>query len=590
VFLLIHANSISYTSVPKFLSCIERALPDEDAEAAARFAIDTNPQNAIHSTPLGLPALGDDKLRLALSIRRQWKAGETLTVAFTHTESLGNPEAIISKVKEYANIWTEYANIKFDFNPPDPATATIRVSFVPDGGHNSLVGTDAKSDKYKGEPTMNLDPKELNRYLLRTDPERFRQIVLHEFGHALGCIHEHQQPDARIQWDTDYLYKHLAKPPNEWDEEKVNFNIINHYKKDSPEEGRIDSTPYDKTSIMQYFFGPEYTKDGFSMPGGKNLSQRDKEFIATMYPYPTSLDTGIIRYARDRVRDTASRVGSAIGRLFHRVTVPFSEVRPSAGQQKGSPSILLGVNSINAAQNAALRLSCDLVEVTPGGAIIGLGGGTDDKQETQESFGCAWLKVPSENKDFQSGSITVTAKDAGSQFEYLPRHMSRKVKFDRTYSSIPKVTVWLHAIDSEANASCEFNLLATDVSTTGFTLHFYSTWRAKLRTLGATWLAHSADRVDICTGSFSTEDLPTPSGRPDAFNTATQKFEGVEFAKPPKVFMAFSQFEAESGNNRVLVSLEDITKEKMTWHINAWDNTALNVARVSFIALGEGAE
>jgi hypothetical protein len=588
VFLLIHANSISYISVPKFLSCIERALPDEDAEAAARFAIDTNPQNAIHSTPLGLPALGDDKLRLALSIRRQWKAGQTLTVAFSHTESLGNPEAIISKVKEYANIWTEYANIKFDFNPPDPTTAIIRVSFIPNGGHNSLVGTDAKSDKYKGEPTMNLDPLEINRSLLKTKPERFRQIVLHEFGHALGCIHEHQQPNARIQWNKEYLYKLFAGRPNYWDKKKVDFNIINHYEKDSPEEGRIDATPYDKTSIMQYFFGPDYTKDGFSMPGGLNLSQKDKEFIATMYSYPTRLDTGIIRYAREKTKGAAGRIGSAIGRLFRRVTVPFQDTRPSAGQQHASPSILLGVNWVNAAQNAAIRLSCDLVEVTPEGATIKLDAGADDKEETQESFGCAWLKVPSENKDFQSGTVSVAAKDVGAQLEYLPRHTSRKVKFDLAYSAIPKVTVWLHAIDSEANAPCEFNLLATDVSTTGFTLHFYSTWRAKLRTLGATWVAHSADRVDVCTGSFSTEDLPT--GRPAAFNTATQKFEGIEFAKPPKVFMALSQFEAEKGDNRVLVSLEDITKEKMTWHINTWDNTALDVARVSFIALGEMAE
>lgn len=76
------------------------------------------------------------------------------------------------------------------------------------------------------KPTMNLDPEEINLFTLQNKPDRFRQIVLHEFGHAIGCIHEHQQPNAHINSNRDYLYTKLAEKPNKWDKDKVDFNTV----------------------------------------------------------------------------------------------------------------------------------------------------------------------------------------------------------------------------------------------------------------------------------------------------------------------------------------------------------------------------
>lgn len=45
---------------------------------------------------------GNDKLALAMSVRRQWKTGETLTVSSQH--SWANFDAVIEKVREYASI------------------------------------------------------------------------------------------------------------------------------------------------------------------------------------------------------------------------------------------------------------------------------------------------------------------------------------------------------------------------------------------------------------------------------------------------------------------------------------------------------
>ena len=39
-----------------------------------------------------------------------------------------------------------------------------------------------------------------------TPDEEYSRVVVHEFGHALGCIHEHQSPAATFQWNKEAVY------------------------------------------------------------------------------------------------------------------------------------------------------------------------------------------------------------------------------------------------------------------------------------------------------------------------------------------------------------------------------------------------
>ena len=69
-------------------------------------------------------------------------------------------------------------------------TKTISINFINAGSSFSAVGTDAKLPIYNGKRTMNLG---------RVD----ERTILHETGHALSLVHEHQHPEGKIQWDTD---------------------------------------------------------------------------------------------------------------------------------------------------------------------------------------------------------------------------------------------------------------------------------------------------------------------------------------------------------------------------------------------------
>lgn len=44
-----------------------------------------------------------------------------------------------------------------------------------------------------------------------TPDQEYSRVVLHEFGHALGAIHEHQHPEAAIPWDKPKVYEYYAR-------------------------------------------------------------------------------------------------------------------------------------------------------------------------------------------------------------------------------------------------------------------------------------------------------------------------------------------------------------------------------------------
>jgi hypothetical protein len=202
-----------------------------------------------------------------MAVTNKWKNGKQLRVHFYD----GDAE-IQRKVRSYAEKWQEFANIGLNFvNDPE---AEIRVSFKMDGTSWSAVGTDALNKKFfpEGAPTMNFG------WLKRSTPdEDYSRAVLHEFGHALGCIHEHQNPAGGIPWNKEAVYRYYDA--RGWSREKVNQNLFRKYAKD-----KTQFTAFDRDSIMLYPIPKELTDGKLEVGWNRVLSPTDTQFIGEMYP------------------------------------------------------------------------------------------------------------------------------------------------------------------------------------------------------------------------------------------------------------------------------------------------------------------
>ena len=203
-------------------------------------------------------------LRLAVHNNFKWPNGRNITVCFLN----GSPY-LQRKVMEIANEWTHYANIKFQFI--QGPNAEIRIKFTGPGGHSySWVGTDSLSAPPYQE-TMALGIMD------RTNEHDLRGTVLHEFGHALGCVHEHMQPNFPFTWREQVV---IAAHRGRWSERTVRENILDRYT-----YRQVQASPFDPDSIMIYYVPPEWTREGRGTRANSNLSQKDKEFISRMYPF-----------------------------------------------------------------------------------------------------------------------------------------------------------------------------------------------------------------------------------------------------------------------------------------------------------------
>lgn len=211
--------------------------------------------------------------RMALINRAKWENGYRLRCRF-----LDGSRTQRRKVEAKAHIWEKYANVKIVFG--DDPGAEVRISFQADDGSWSGVGTDCLNAGYfpKYQPTMNYGWLKDD-----TDATEYERVAVHEFGHALGCIHEHQSPSEKLSWNREAVYRAFSGPPNYWSKEDIDGNILEKY---SPTG--ISFTRFDIDSIMLYQFDGSLFKDGKGTPENTKLSRMDKEMIGQMYPRPSA--------------------------------------------------------------------------------------------------------------------------------------------------------------------------------------------------------------------------------------------------------------------------------------------------------------
>lgn len=194
-----------------------------------------------------------------------WPNGSVIRVRFLEP---GDAPIVREKIERYADEWTHYANLRFEF--VSAGEAEIRISFS-GAGSWSMLGTDALKIPQK-QPTMNFG------WLTKTTPDsEYSQVVLREFGHALGLVNEHQNPNANLPWDREKVIRYFSGPPNYWDTAQVDAMLFQKY-------NFKDYREFDPKSVMMYSLPRELFTTDFQTDINNELSESDKSFIARLYP------------------------------------------------------------------------------------------------------------------------------------------------------------------------------------------------------------------------------------------------------------------------------------------------------------------
>jgi hypothetical protein len=241
-----------------------RNVPETAHDTGARFCVLRTPDVLSRQTRASLCG------RKAVRVREfAWSAADVIRVKFLE----GDPQ-LQAKVREAAKQWTApgMANLTLSFVPTDQP-ADIRIGFQPGAGSWSYIGTLCRSVP-DSQPTMNF-----GWLTAAASDEDIVSVALHEFGHALGLAHEHQNPTQPIHWNMAAVRRDLSGPPNFWDDATIQRNIFDRY---DPEF--VDTTEVDARSIMIYPIPASWTLDGFSTEFNSELSPADKLFIKQCYP------------------------------------------------------------------------------------------------------------------------------------------------------------------------------------------------------------------------------------------------------------------------------------------------------------------
>jgi hypothetical protein len=215
-----------------------------------------------------------EKLRAAFLKGVLWDQGRTVKVGFYRDANYSDYKANWTRqvVEKYLS---PLINLKFDWDAPIDS-ADVRVTFDPSLGAWSAIGTQALN--MTDGPTMNLGWIDDDTDYDFEHAKGTGAVIVHEFGHLLGMIHEHSRADASLPWNCEAVYKSLSGPPNKWDREKVNENVFEQIPTD-----QFNGSKYDPKSIMHYYFEPAYFCGKVNLPHNTKLSDLDIEWITKMY-------------------------------------------------------------------------------------------------------------------------------------------------------------------------------------------------------------------------------------------------------------------------------------------------------------------
>jgi hypothetical protein len=268
-----------------------------------------------------------------IDMAHKWNPGDTLIVAFQNANESGfttsgdlqDYQESITEIERIAKEWMKgdgkfSPNLTLKFHDTNSSSffewskldtkigAQIRITLSPDpldGKIWSKLGTRSIDSTLIGKASMGLGGLSINRV------QDYRRIVLHEFGHALGFAHEHQDKEGtykdELVIETPPEYKETYRDGNRtkdlvpykgfspgvklWFSGSPNFFSADRIENDilnAPDSAAFKRIDLDPRSVMKYYIPDFLFKDPktalHTSSANIELSGLDIEGVISAYP------------------------------------------------------------------------------------------------------------------------------------------------------------------------------------------------------------------------------------------------------------------------------------------------------------------